>query len=260
MNMTKHLLLAAAGAFAVPGLHAQDPTRAIEVASIRQASFPNDSYFAGWAAGSGDACNVGARRPVATGSRLNLSRITLCQLIVMGYGVQGFRIVGAPAWMMKLEPANYYNVQIKAEGEDPVTDEQARGLLRALITDRFHVTLHRDSSPLPVYVLAIGKNGTKIRETPEDGRPQRNGVSMASYVAFISRYLDRPVVDKTGLTGTNYAFAWDEKELREELQKDGTPAPSIFHAVEEQLGLTLKPSKEPLDVLVIDQAEKPTEN
>jgi uncharacterized protein (TIGR03435 family) len=162
--------------------------------------------------------------------------------------------------MMKVEQSNYYNVQIKAEGEESLTEDQARALLRALVADRFRATLHRETKTLPVYVLALGKNGTKLQETPVEGRPQRNGVSIVSYISFIARYVDRPIVDKTGLTGTHYAFVWDEQELREELKDGHKPVPSIFRAVQDQLGLALRPANEPMDVLVIDRAEKPTEN
>jgi uncharacterized protein (TIGR03435 family) len=241
-------------------IRAQEPGRAIDAASIRPASFPSDSYFMGWAAQAGDVCNIAARRLAISGNRLNMPKMTLCQLIVMGYNVQGFRIAGAPAWMIKLEQSNYYDVQIKAEGEESLTEDQGRALLRTLVADRFRVTLHHDTKPFPVYVLTVGKNGTKIQETPSEGAPQRSGVAMTTYISVISNYVDRPIVDKTGLTGAHYRFQWDEKELREELKEGLKPVPSVFHAVEEQLGLMLKPANEPTDVLVIDHAEKPSDN
>jgi uncharacterized protein (TIGR03435 family) len=245
----------------IPQVEAQDSARTIEAASIRPSSFPSESSFAGFAAAAGDVCNIGARRPLASGNRLTLGKITLCQLIVMGYGVQGFRVVDMPPPMRRLEASNYYDVQIKAEGEQPLTDDQSRALLRDLVKDRFHVTLHGDTRNLPVYVLAIGKNGTKLNETQVEGQTQRTGVPMTSYIAFMSRYVDRPIVDKTGLTGTHYQFMWNDKELREDLARDGIkPVPLIFHTVEEQLGLTLKAEKAPTEVLVIDHAEQPSQN
>jgi uncharacterized protein (TIGR03435 family) len=187
----------------IPQLDAQDSIRTIEAASIRPALFPSESSFAGWAAGAGDVCNIGTRRPLASGNRLTLGKITLCQLIAMGYDVQSFRIADLPPQMRKLEASNFYDVQIKAEGDQPLTDDQSRALLRDLVKDRFHVALHRDTRDLPVYVLAIGKNGTKLHETSDYGQTQRTGVPIASYIAFISRYVDRPIVDKTGLTGSD---------------------------------------------------------
>jgi uncharacterized protein (TIGR03435 family) len=271
-TVRRKLLTAMVGASAVvgpflfgmlnaPGVRAQDSTRTIEAASLRPSSFPNEDYFRGWTSFAGDTCAIGARSPAISGSRLSLPKITLCQFIVMGYGLQSLRIAGAPAWMTKVEQSNYYDVQIKAEGEEGLTAEQTRALLRMLVRDRFHVTPHRDTAALPVYELTVGKSGPKFQETPEEGRSQRNGVPIASYIASLSRYVDRPIVDKTGLTGTHYAFVWDEKELAEDLQKDGIkPVPSVFRLVEEQLGLTLKPAKEPMDVLVIDHAERPSDN
>jgi bla regulator protein BlaR1 len=270
LNSSNQLLLAAAGVAAVAGLavfgllnplrvRAQDQPRAIEAASIRPASFPSEDYFRGWTL-NGGICEVGARAVAISGNRLNMPKMTLCQLIVMGYNVQGFRIVGAPAWMLKVEQPNYYDVQIKAEGEQALTEDQARGLMKDLVADRFRVTLHRDTKTLPVYELAIAKNGTKVKETPVEGRPQRNGVPMKTFLFQAADFVDRPIVDKTGLTGTHYQYQWDAKALREELKEGIKPVPSIFHEVEEQLGLTLKPANDPIEVLVIDRAEKPSEN
>jgi uncharacterized protein (TIGR03435 family) len=235
----------------------------VEVASIRPASFPNEDYFRGFtaavAAGEG-VCVIGARRPAISGNRLTLPKMTLCGLIAMAYDVPYYRISGVPAWMMKVEPSNYYDVTVKAEGDAALTDDQARELLRALLADRFQLSLHRDTKTLPVYELRIGKNGTKLKEVPLEGGPQRPGVAMATYLVRISDFLDRPLVDKTGLTGAHYQYQWDEKELREQVAQAGKPAPSIFSAVEEQLGLSLKAVSAGIDILVIDRAEKPSEN
>jgi uncharacterized protein (TIGR03435 family) len=114
--------------------------------------------------------------------------------------------------------------------------------------------------PSPVYELTIGKNGTKLKEVPQGGGTQRNGVPMATYITLISSYLDRPLVDNTGLIGMRYQYQWDDKELREQLTQGGKPAPSIFSAVQEQLGLTLKALNDGIEILVIDRAEKPSEN
>jgi uncharacterized protein (TIGR03435 family) len=77
----------------------------------------------------------------------------------------------------------------------------------------------------------------------------------------ISLYLDHPLVDKTGLTGSNYQFDWDQTELSEELkQGQRAPAPSIFSSVLNQLGLKLELKNAPAEILVIDHAEKPSAN
>jgi uncharacterized protein (TIGR03435 family) len=109
-----------------------------------------------------------------------------------------------------------------------------------------------------VYELIAGKNGAKIVEVPADQRPN---VSMGLFIALsISRFLDdRPLVDKTGLAGEHYQIKWDDTELVEELPQ-GKPVPSIFRAVQDQLGLKLEAIKAPVEVLVIEHAEKPDPN
>jgi uncharacterized protein (TIGR03435 family) len=244
---------------AVPVVGAQDlPSRAIEAASIRPASFPSESYFQGWSS-FGGICVVGARTPAPSGNRLTLPKMTLCSLIAMAYDVQDYRISGAPAWMMKVEQSNYYDVQIKAEGADALSMEQARGLLRTLLADRFQLKLHRDTKTFPIYELAVAKSGAKLKEVLP-GDPTRTGVSIRSFLVMISDFVDRPIVDKTGLTGTHYQSQFDTKELREQLTEGIKPVPSVFHAVEEQLGLTLKSANDSMDVLVIDRAERPSAN
>jgi uncharacterized protein (TIGR03435 family) len=72
--------------------------------------------------------------------------------------------------------------------------------------------------------------------------------------------LDRPVIDKTGLPDVLYEFSWDARELIQEIRAVGKPAPSIFSIVQDQLGLKLESPKGPVDILVIDHAEKPSAN
>ena len=123
----QNLMLAAAvlGVFPAAQVTAQAPPavaapRALEVASIRPALFPNDDYFRGWTAASG-ICGAGARRPAISGNGLTLPKVSLCQLIALAYEVQEFRrISNAPAWMMKLERSNFYDVAVKAEGSRSV--------------------------------------------------------------------------------------------------------------------------------------------
>ena len=242
---------------------AQDqPARTIEVASIRAHSFQSEDYFNGWAwaaTEAGGVCTIGARRLAPSGNRLTVPTMTLCGLISMAYDIPGFRITGAPAWMMKMEASNFYDVSMKAEGEAPLSVDQARGLIKALLADRFHLRVHRDTKTQAVYELTVGKSGAKLKEVPAGAEPPNTGVAMASYIALISKFLDRPLVDKTGLSG-RYQYKWEEKELRDQLAEGGKPAPSIFSAVQEQLGLELKAVNDGSDILVIDRAEKPTEN
>ncbi len=175
---------------------------------------------------------------------------------------------------------------------------QRQRMLQALLADRFKLTVNRETRELPVYALIIGKNGPKLKESkPSDtytnglrgpdgsggpglyagnvGLLTGQGVSMATLANVLSRQLGRVVLDKTGITG-NYDFElrWnpDQSQLsmltgadngRQSI--DGTPAndsfgPSIFDAVQEQLGLKLESQKAPIEVIVIDHVGKPSEN
>jgi uncharacterized protein (TIGR03435 family) len=172
-------------------------------------------------------------------------------------------------------------------------------MLQALLEDRFKLMLHRETKELPVYSLVVAKNGPKLQEakpgepdgdgrTGPDGRPavgghfmrmgrgQLNGHSlgMKEIVRLLSQQLGRTVVDRTGLTG-NYDFSlqWTPDEGQPSAFKEpvggqgpgSTPPPdssepSIFTAIQEQLGLKLESQKGPVEILVIDHAEKPSAN
>jgi uncharacterized protein (TIGR03435 family) len=177
---------------------------------------------------------------------------------------------------------------------------QHRLMLQSLLADRFKLTLHRDTKELPVYALVVGKNGPKIHEVavdppsdsgppklPEPGGPlpksgiwmrergqiEVTGANLGAFANVLSMQLGRIVVDKTELKG-NYEFTlkWTPDEGQGQMFKgagepprDGAPppdasGPTIFTAVQEQLGLKLESQKGPVGTLVIDHVEKPSEN
>jgi uncharacterized protein (TIGR03435 family) len=146
-------------------------------------------------------------------------------------------------------------------------------MLQSLLADRFKLKVHHETRPLSVYALVAGKSGPKFKpSTPEEpsvGRFNVNGrietmtfttVSMDDLAdALTGSYSDRPIIDKTGLTG-NYDIKL-EATPQSRITRDPQPADlSIFTAVQEQLGLKLEPTKAPVDVLVVDHIEKPSEN
>jgi uncharacterized protein (TIGR03435 family) len=176
--------------------------------------------------------------------------------------------------------------------------EQER-MLQTLLADRFKLTLHRGTKGLSVYALVIAKNGPKLQESKPgdtypngskgpDGLPlgahmmrtvrgqiKGQALPMASFVRVLSRQLGRTVLDKTGLTGTyDFTLQWTQDESQAPLFKgteDGQQAtgstppldsngPSIFTAIQEQLGLKLESQKGLGEILVIDHVEKPSEN
>jgi uncharacterized protein (TIGR03435 family) len=140
-------------------------------------------------------------------------------------------------------------------------------MLQALLASRFKLALHRENREMPVYALVVAKNGPKLQHANDqgdfdtrvsDGSFIFQNVSMPGFAEKLSdlRTIDRPVVDHTGISGLfDITLKSAAKAM---LETDG---PSIFTLVQEQLGLKLEPIKAPIEILIVDRAEKvPTEN
>jgi len=154
-----------------------------------------------------------------------------------------------------------------------------QGMLKAMLRDRFQLTLHPEVRNLPVYNLVVDKLGPKFQESSGPGRMRlgkgelvSEGTPLALLTEQLSVRLDRTVVDKTGLKG-NYAFTlhWtpdanEEARIKADgiseaaLPPSSETSESILTAVQEQLGLKLEPRKDTVQVLVIDHVEIPSEN
>lgn len=180
------------------------------------------------------------------------------------------QIVGLPAWVY----SDHFAIQAKMDPDTaatllklpPIEQWQQRTLmLQALLADRFALKFHRTTKELPVYELRIAKGGIRMKESASEtgghalywsGKVEAHSVSIASFAMNLESRVGRVVVDKTGLEG-NYDFTL-------EWAPDGADAsdtrPSIFTALEEQLGLKLVPAKGPVDVIVVDHIERPTAN
>jgi uncharacterized protein (TIGR03435 family) len=152
--------------------------------------------------------------------------------------------------------------------------------LQALLADRFQLSIHRETKEQPLYALVIGKSGSKLQESQSKhdarhmmmggGDFEGQGVPLEMLTAALSRQLGRPVIDHTRLKG-HYDF---KLEWTPEPGQSGGPlppgvegpppadlnGPSLFTAIQEQLGLRLESQKGPVDVLVVDRVEKPSEN
>jgi uncharacterized protein (TIGR03435 family) len=158
-------------------------------------------------------------------------------------------------------------------------------MLRALLADRFKLTFHREQKEMSVYALAVAKGGSKVKattvspDTSPEGPPALAFTVMAGFLHLPARYasmdefasllqrgaLERPVVDRTGLEGRfdfDLEFAIDETLFGGALGRgpDDTTKPSLFVALQEQLGLKLEATRGPVSALVIDHAERPSEN
>jgi bla regulator protein blaR1 len=215
------------------------------------------------------------------------SNATLMRLIRQAYGLsvrdggdEG-RVVGAPNWA----ESESYDIDAKMESSvadelkklKPVDRNLARQrMLQALLADRFKLVVHTETKEFPVYVLTLAKNGPKIHEakpgdtyqdgyklpngkpsgagfnSDDEGKVSAQGVTTENFAQWLSRQVGRTVIDKTGLMGRyDFALSWT---------KDDDDSTTILDAIQQQLGLKLESGKGPLEVIVIEHAEKPSVN
>jgi uncharacterized protein (TIGR03435 family) len=212
--------------------------------------------------------------------------ISLRTLIANAYGIKQDLIFGAPNWA----DSKGFDINAKVAGSDvelfrKLSPRQRPSMLQALLVERFHLSVHTETKILPTYDLIIAKGGSKMKEAVPDLPPtegeeneeyQKRGGSMtmgpgeftghdlpmASVTGQLSYMVHRTVNDKTGLIG-KYDLTLKYASEDGSKKDDGTteaPPPSIFTAVQEQLGLKLISTKGPVETLVIDHAEIPSEN
>ncbi len=217
-----------------------------------------------------------AREPLdvrfTPGGRLTVTNETLRVIVTFAYGIQGWQISGAPGWF----DTDRFDISAKAEG-DPSRD-QMLGMFRTLLEDRFRMKVHRETKEGSIYELTVAKNGPKFQEakplndneragvfTYRTGSPQQPAISLArvgrhASVAMLASALQgplsRPVLDHTGIAGDfdfKVEYAADDSHLDE--------FPSLFTALQDQLGLKLEPAKGPVEMFVIEHLERvPIEN
>lgn len=248
---------------------AQVPTRpTFEVASIK----PNSI---GVRTGVRIGCCL-----VQPGGTVSATAATLKNMMEWAYGVQDYQISGGPTWL----DSTRYDIIAKLEHAvdlHPTMDNRDyfRQMVQGLLADRFKLALRRETKELPIYALVVAKNGAKLRalEKPQNATDTRlhgeKGRLIAEKVTMgllaqevLSNVLGRPVIDKTGLAGYyDFKLEWapDEGVRGPDGKREigGDPiGPSLFTAIQEQLGLKLESAKGPVEVLVVDQAEKPDAN
>lgn len=208
---------------------------------------------------------------------------TLKTLLAAAFNLSPKAISGGPAWIV----TDHYDILAKAPGEvRPKLDEQM-SMLRKLLVERFGLTFHRESRELSCYTLTVGKNGARLKETPASADDSATGAPPLVFVVYPNRVqlparyatigdfasvlqravVDRPVVDKTGLTGRydfELEFLPDESNFDGALHlttsSDEPGKPGLLAALQEQLGLRLTATKCPVEVLVLDRVNRPSEN
>jgi uncharacterized protein (TIGR03435 family) len=204
---------------------------------------------------------------------------SLADLIGFAYEVQAKQIVSGPDWLDK----DRYDIAAVPDQEGAPNAQQLRVMMQKLLASRFNLKFHHDQRELSAYVLTVGKNGQKLTPTQLKGslpgmgmRPGPTGLTMgmanarlADFTGFLQMLvLDRPVVDRTGITGRfdyNVTFTPDDSEFNGHPPKlpqteTSDSAPNLFAAIQEQLGLKLDAQKTSVDVIAIDHVEKPSAN
>ncbi len=190
--------------------------------------------------------------------------LTAKRLISVAYTVDMSEIIGGPKWV----DSDRYDIDAKIPPEfAEARPNRLPEMIEALLADRFQLVIHREQRQMSGYALLADKKGTKLQpaKAPDKGSESNsNGrhlvatnLSMESLAKRLSREVMGVVVDRTGLKGGfDFELEWTpEKVLAADAATDDRP--SIFAALEEQLGLRLEPAKIPVSAVVIDRAEKP---
>jgi uncharacterized protein (TIGR03435 family) len=219
--------------------------------------------------------------------------VTLKTLIQQAYDIRSFQISGGPSWL----DTQTYDVTAKA-GNTAVSEDDIRKMtsvqrdafkqqfsrmLQSLLADRFQLKMHLEVRELPVYAMVATQTSPMIRSSKNNAgsvsrltmRPVEGGqveitgtgVPLASLIKALSNQLDRVVLDQTGMDGQydfKLVFSRDSAPALQGGQEPTTSSenggPSLFTALPEQLGLKLEAQKGPVQMLVVDSAQKPSAN
>jgi uncharacterized protein (TIGR03435 family) len=202
---------------------------------------------------------------------------SLTQLMTMAYEIHATQIVGAPAWF----DTEKFDITAKPDIKGTPTRQQMEAMVQKLIEDRFNLTFHHDQKELPVYVLSVAKTGSKLADDGDPSGLPSFGMgalgalnvhhsTMSDFVGMMQgMVLDRPVLDKTGLTGRyDFNLNWTPDDSQFGGRGANVPPPTdgsnvppnLYTALQEQVGLKLEAAKAHAQVLVIDHVEKPSAN
>jgi uncharacterized protein (TIGR03435 family) len=212
------------------------------------------------------------------GREFSTINTSVSDLITFAYGLHARQITGAPAWL----ESDKYDLLAKPDGEGQPNDKQWKTMLQKLLADRFKLTFHRDKKELSVYAITVGKSGPKLTKSEGDPNglpslffrslgnlPARNATIADLAGVLQGAVLDRPVVDQTGIAGRyDFQLQWtpDQSQFISMGAKvppppdDPAAPPDLFTAIQQQMGLKLESVKAPVEAIVIDKVEKPSEN
>ena len=210
---------------------------------------------------SGDLININLG--TLTHGVVTLTNTTLSECVQYAYGLVSEDQIGGPDWIRDRR----LRVDITAKTSPDTPLDQVLLMTQALLAQRFHMELHREPKPVRHLELTIGKKGPKLPESKEGaalrpstynrGRLFYDHRSMHGLALLLSRQLKQPVLDLTGLQGFyDVHLEWAAGDPSSTETGDPDPLPDIFGAVEQQLGLHLESARTPIDILVIDHADR----
>jgi uncharacterized protein (TIGR03435 family) len=249
------------------GFAAAAEAQSFDTASIKSGDTTDPRRIRGGGCRGADNPGFLSAGPIVVGmGRCRFIGATLRTLTAAAYSLE---VTGGPRWA----DSDHFEVEGVAPNISTATRAELNTMLRQLLADRFKLSFHRETKEISGYALTVAKSGSKLK--PADGSASRPGSTTqpgqfegraigVSAVAFaLSRSLGVPVTDETGIKGQyNITLKWSPDELA--AARGAAPAdpsgPSIFTAVQEQLGLRLEPRKTSVEILAVDSAEKPDAN
>ena len=205
---------------------------------------------------------------------------TLRVILAAAYNLTPKAISGGPGWV----DGDHYDIVAEAPGQVRPSLEEQMSMLRKLLTERFSLTVHREEKEFPIYALTVAKIGPKLTPStpvmtpegapplvfvlsPEGARLPARDATLGELAWVMQRSaVDRPVLDRTGLTGRyDFDLEWAPDETQfggnsPAVSQDLLPKPDLFAAMQQQLGLRLEATRGPIQTLVIDQVERPSAN
>jgi uncharacterized protein (TIGR03435 family) len=218
-----------------------------------------------------DACC--ARTFGSDGRRFRTTNTNLKWVLQWAYSLQPKQIVGGPPWMDE----DRFDIAGEIEGTEAATNLQWRVAVQKLLTERFQIQFHHEAREMSAYALVIAKGGPKLTKDDGDTKPENTGfggaigqtmygsgenVTIGQFFGEVQRLaVDRPIIDRTGLSGTfniQLSFTREDPQSLGMTQLPDNAAPNLFDALQQQLGLKLEGIKTQVDVLAIDHVERPS--
>jgi uncharacterized protein (TIGR03435 family) len=224
---------------------------------------------------------------VLPGGGLRTSGATLRFLVTLAYQIRYFQVLDGPKWI----DSDRFDIiatvdRSKPAGDEPVDptkvtaaqltnmQDEMRPRLMALLAERFGLKVHRETKEQPIYELVLGKSGPKVETVTGNfgglhitkNQFVGEGATIDMLSAALANQVGRPVVDRTGLAGSfNFKLNWTPGDTillngADSVSTIDQGGPSIFTAIREQLGLELRATKGPAEVLVIERVERPSAN